>query len=213
MQKFFIHFQGQQLGPFSLEELKQKGITRNTMVWFDGLSEWKEAKDVYELADLFRNQPPPFEKNTTHSNSTSESTTNKEIQGNNGSSWFIWSLVIICVIIVGLLIFIDQQKKQDKISRQLSEQQEQIDVHNAERAAEQERLEKEARQSELARLKHNYDVAINNLRLAKIKLDEVQEFQFLRTLEEKEQQISAQLEVVRKWENEVLERKSMLENF
>ncbi len=213
MQKFFIHFQGQQLGPFSLEELKQKGITRNTMVWFDGLSEWKEAKDVYELSDLFRNQPPPFEKNTTHSNSTSESTTNKEIQGNKGSSWFIWSLVIICVIIVGLLILIDQQKKQDKISRQLSEQQEQIDVHNAERAAEQERLEKEARQSELARLKYNYDVAINNLRLAKIKLDEVQEFQFLRTLEEKEQQISAQLEVVRKWENEVLERKSMLENF
>lgn len=213
MQKFFIHFQGQQLGPFSLEELKQKGITRNTMVWFDGLPEWKEAKDVYELSDLFRNQPPPFEKNTTHSNSTSESTTNKEIQGNMGSSWFIWSLVIICVIIVGLLIFIDQQKKQDKISRQLSEQQEQIDVHNAERAAEQERQEKEARQSELARLKYNYDVAINNLRLAKIKLDEVQEFQFLRTLEEKEQQISAQLEVVRKWENEVLERKSMLENF
>lgn len=213
MQKFFIHFQGQQLGPFSLEELKQKGITRNTMVWFDGLPEWKEAKDVYELSDLFRNQPPPFEKNTTHSNINSESATSKEIQGNKGSSWFIWTLVVICVITVGLLIFIDQQKKQDKISRQLSEQQEQIDVHNAERAAEQERLEKEARQSELARLKYNYDVAINNLRLAKIKLDEVQEFQFLRTLEEKEQQISAQLEVVRKWENEVLERKSMLENF
>jgi hypothetical protein len=213
MHNFYIHFEGQQLGPFTLEELKQRGINRNTMVWFDGLSEWKEAGLIAELKPLFLNQPPPFNKQSTSSNGSAEPIMNNQSQPQNGGSKLVWLLAVLCIIVIGILILIDQQKKQDKINRQLSQQQEQIDEHNAERAAEQERLEKEARQRELSRLRYNYDVAINNLRLARIKLDEVQEFQFLRTLEEKEQQISAQLEVVRKWENEVAKRKSMLENF
>jgi hypothetical protein len=30
------------------------------MLWFDGLVDWQEAGTIEELADLFRNQPPPF---------------------------------------------------------------------------------------------------------------------------------------------------------
>lgn len=36
-------------GPFSLEELKTKGITGNTLIWKSGLSEWIPAMQLAEL--------------------------------------------------------------------------------------------------------------------------------------------------------------------
>ena len=60
MQKYFLHKDGRQVGPYTKEDLAQIRITRDTMLWFDGLVDWQEAGTIEELADLFRNQPPPF---------------------------------------------------------------------------------------------------------------------------------------------------------
>jgi membrane protease subunit (stomatin/prohibitin family) len=60
--QFHIHFNGQKMGPYPLETLKQ-GIgsgqfTRETMVWRDGMSQWSAAGSVPELSSFFG--PPPF---------------------------------------------------------------------------------------------------------------------------------------------------------
>lgn len=47
-----------QKGPFTLEELKEKGITRETLVWFHGLADWKPAGTIPELSELFDVTPP-----------------------------------------------------------------------------------------------------------------------------------------------------------
>ena len=47
-----------QQGPFELEELKEKPITRNTLVWHSGLDQWTLACQVKELGDTFANTPP-----------------------------------------------------------------------------------------------------------------------------------------------------------
>ncbi|GAA4453360.1 DUF4339 domain-containing protein [Rurimicrobium arvi] len=60
MKKYYLHESGSQQGPFSLEELKEKEISRDTPVWFDGLPDWTNAGYVDELKDLFVNTPPPF---------------------------------------------------------------------------------------------------------------------------------------------------------
>ena len=47
-------------GPFSKEELTERGITRETRVWFYELGKWEEAGTVPELNSLFALVPPPI---------------------------------------------------------------------------------------------------------------------------------------------------------
>lgn len=64
MQKYYYSDGSQQFGPFTLEELKHKGLTKETLVWYEGLTEWQIAGNVQELTDLFPTQaapaPPPI---------------------------------------------------------------------------------------------------------------------------------------------------------
>ena len=57
---FFIVVNDQQAGPFTLDELKEIKIHRDTLVWKEGLSEWTRAEDIQDLNELFRSIPPPI---------------------------------------------------------------------------------------------------------------------------------------------------------
>ena len=50
-------------GPFSLEELKQQAINRDTLIWYSGQPNWKPAFEIPELVSLFGapplSDPPP----------------------------------------------------------------------------------------------------------------------------------------------------------
>ena len=119
-------------------------------------------------------------------------------------------MVLLLVGGLGTFIFINQQAKQAEIQRQLEEQnikiQEQEKIEAA-RLAEEERQKRAAnaaqRQAELESLKYDYDQAVTNLRAEKIRLNEIQQFELLRTASEKQQQVQRQLETIRSWENEV----------
>lgn len=49
MEYFIIDNNGQQAGPFSLDQLAQKGITPETLVWAQGMTDWTPAWKVEEL--------------------------------------------------------------------------------------------------------------------------------------------------------------------
>ena len=53
MKKYFYSDGTNNFGPFTLEELREKNITRETKVWFQELGEWKRAGSVSELNELF----------------------------------------------------------------------------------------------------------------------------------------------------------------
>jgi len=62
--KYFIVENNKQAGPFSIYELKDKGITSDVLVWAEGMAEWTPAWKVDELrAFLFNTKdasvPPP----------------------------------------------------------------------------------------------------------------------------------------------------------
>ncbi|GAB6008254.1 DUF4339 domain-containing protein [Dysgonomonas reticulitermitis] len=59
MKFFYVIINGQQQGPFSLDELKEKGIQKDTLVWSEGMSDWQPAGDASELKSLFGVMPPP----------------------------------------------------------------------------------------------------------------------------------------------------------
>lgn len=60
---FHISLNGQQSGPFNLEQLKQYAqggqFTKNHHVWKEGMAGWELATNVQELATVFSVVPPP----------------------------------------------------------------------------------------------------------------------------------------------------------
>ncbi len=63
--KYYIHENGQQEGPYSIEQLKIKNITADTNVWCEGMAQWDKAANIPELEVILSNNstppPPPFE--------------------------------------------------------------------------------------------------------------------------------------------------------
>lgn len=61
--EYFIHNGKEQLGPYTLLELKSKNIKGNTLIWNNTLEDWVQAKELKELSDILENnfiQPPPI---------------------------------------------------------------------------------------------------------------------------------------------------------
>ncbi|MDO4511289.1 MAG: CD225/dispanin family protein [Bacteroidales bacterium] len=58
--KYYMHVNGQQMGPFEESELMINGLTPNTPVWADGMASWIPAGQVAALSYLFAGQVPPY---------------------------------------------------------------------------------------------------------------------------------------------------------
>ena len=63
---YFIIVNDQQQGPFTIDELKLRGIAPDTLVWAEGMPQWMPASQVDELKTSFQNEadgntatPPP----------------------------------------------------------------------------------------------------------------------------------------------------------
>jgi len=61
---FYIAVNGQQQGPFTPDQLQQQAaggsLTRDTLVWSDGMPGWQKAGEVQALSSLFGGMPPPL---------------------------------------------------------------------------------------------------------------------------------------------------------
>jgi membrane protease subunit (stomatin/prohibitin family) len=61
---FYVALNGQQAGPFSMEQLSQMALQgqlkRESLVWKQGMSGWVQASSTAELETLFSAVPPPL---------------------------------------------------------------------------------------------------------------------------------------------------------
>ena len=61
---FYVAVNGQQQGPFDVNALAAKArdgsLTRQTLVWRQGMANWTPAEQVGELASVFAAVPPPI---------------------------------------------------------------------------------------------------------------------------------------------------------
>ncbi|WP_395062776.1 DUF4339 domain-containing protein [Flavobacterium sp.] len=62
MKKYYLHNGSENIGPFDIEELKEKKITRDTPIWCEGMSDWKNVSEVEELSSVLAAIPPPIKK-------------------------------------------------------------------------------------------------------------------------------------------------------
>ncbi len=207
MTQYYLHLNNKQEGPFSLDELKKMSITQETLVWYEGSEEWKNAGVVNELKILFKSIPPQIPISSENNEAL------KNVKTPNKTALKKWLLPVISIsiiLIAGISLFIYQSNKQAAIQQQLDaqnaiilEQQKVAVQRQAEEQRKKEALEKKRREEELVSLKYEFDNAITSLRFAKEKLEQIKQFQLLRTADEKATQIKEQLEIIRNWENEV----------
>jgi hypothetical protein len=112
MKYFFISDGHDKIGPLSKHELYNKNITKETLIWYEGLRSWEKAGDVEELADLFLVQqtPPPLSGQAMAipplPDSRQEFITMAEPKRKNKSTWKIifWSLGILIFLFILTII-------------------------------------------------------------------------------------------------------------
>ena len=66
MKEYFYLKGKDQNGPFTIEQLADKGLTNETNIWTEGMENWQKLKDMTELAQILKPKsvppPPPLVK-------------------------------------------------------------------------------------------------------------------------------------------------------
>lgn len=106
MEYFIIDKNGQQAGPFSLDQLAQKAITPETLVWAQGMADWtpawkvEELKTVLEAAEAIRDNEATQEEATTGTVPPSY----QPVQPQKKSSKTLWKIILGLVVFIILML-------------------------------------------------------------------------------------------------------------
>lgn len=124
MQKYFYADGENSNGPFSLDELKSKGITPNTKVWCEGMADWLPASQVPDLKDLLRLSPPPlgtesraeyrndnYLKNNNYNKNKMENSTQQPPK-----TWLVESILatLFCCLPLGIVGIVNASKVESR---------------------------------------------------------------------------------------------------
>ncbi|MFV8324815.1 DUF4339 domain-containing protein [Flavobacterium sp. ZS1P14] len=223
MKTYYIHNGTENSGPFIMEELKAKKITKTILVWSEGMDEWKYAGDIAELKSILSVIPPPLNKIPPLPKEEEEEEEEKEIRktilGLDKSIFYF--AMGIAALIIGTLIFdsyqenrsteLEQKNSQTEFrNQQLELQQKEIDEQKIQLAIkekiESERLTKEKKDSINNRLLEIKKILLynkTNLEEDKLKLADAKDFQLLRTTNERDQDISLIENDINHWQSEI----------
>lgn len=129
--KYFIVENNKQSGPFSIYELKDKGITSETLVWAEGMTDWTPAWKVDELrAFLFNTKdastPPPLPEDMEQpAAAPAEPAAAIEKKKPQGSSclkrMFVGFLFLLAVLLVAMAVSCpSEQAHKNKIKEKIT---------------------------------------------------------------------------------------------
>lgn len=135
MSQYYYHDGHEQKGPFTIEELKNENIKPDTLIWFEGITEWRKASDVEVLKDLFRKGPPPLP------GAVQESTEVVNVKKKSMLPYIIGGVVLV-ILIIGYLMYQNSKHEAEIINVQTV-----LDQKTKE--AEDQRLAQQQKESEL----------------------------------------------------------------
>lgn len=193
MKQYYLYINNNQIGPLSLDDLKQYAVSADTLVWYSGLPDWQKAGTLDDLKPFIKVTPPPIHSFAAatpppviHEKKYNEAT---KIFGMR-KNIFLYGILGLAFIIC-IATFNSYSNTQDEISRQ---QQEII--------YEQQRV---ARENRIKELSGELKTAYQSLELSKEQLHDATAFKLLRTAGERHEQVSAAEEEVNVWENKIAE--------
>ncbi len=207
MKKYYLHNGTESSGPFDIEELKAKNITKASPVWFEGMLHWKTAGEIPELNHLFLVNPPPFPLFET-AEPTPKITTKKEarkILGLSKNVFFIACVAVVVLIGITVLKNIEENRsrelriknhKTEVENYQLELKQKELDEQKIQ-AVIQEKIDAERATKALTQNTNNRLLEIeklladyqNNMVDTEKKLEQASGFKLLRTGAEKKGQM------------------------
>jgi hypothetical protein len=140
MKKYFLHINNETIGPFDLEELKARSITKKTPIWFEGMEHWKTAEEIPELTSLFLAIPPPISYFSTPPPTPKVEKIEEErlILGLSRNTIFI--IVGAVSLIIATIVF---KSVQENRSRELKLKNHKTEVENYQYQLQQKELEEQ----------------------------------------------------------------------
>lgn len=221
MKKYYLHNGTESSGPFDIEELKAKNITKASPVWFEGMQHWKTAGEIPELTRLFMAVPPPITVFSAPSPTPKVEKIEEErkILGLSRNTFFI--VFGVLVLTTATLVFNNIQENRSRELRiknhktevenyQLELKQKEIEEEkiqavlqekiDAERMAREKKQNDNSRLSEINQMLADYQ---NNLDATEKKLKDASGFKLLRTAEEKKEQMDLLQKNIDSFKNEM----------
>lgn len=148
MKKYYLHNGTESSGPFDIEELKAKNITKQTPVWFEGMEKWKTAGEIEELKSVFVAIPPTINPFTAAPQPSSvlreEEIEEEEIQEEMqilGISRTNFIVVCAVLIFVGASLYINNL--QQKRSKELQQKNHKTEIENYQLELKEKELEEQ----------------------------------------------------------------------
>lgn len=207
MKKYYLHNGTESSGPFDIEELKAKNITKASPVWFEGMLHWKTAGEIPELHQLFTVNPPPFPLFETPKPAPKVETKKeaRKILGMSKNVFFIACAAVVLLIGISVLKNIEENRsrelriknhKTEVENYQLELKQKELDEQKIQ-AVIQEKIDAERAARALTQNANNRLLQIekqladyqNNLVETQKKLENASSFKLLRTGAEKKEQM------------------------
>ncbi len=110
MKKYFYTNGTDKIGPFTLDELKEQNLSRDTKVWFYGLDRWKPLNEIEELKSLTNSVPPPLKtietKEIDYSSKIERTISEKTLIKKKTKNRKTLKVLLIVVVVLTLITFI-----------------------------------------------------------------------------------------------------------
>lgn len=206
MKKYYINNGEQNLGPFDLNDLKSKGIDRDTLVWFFGLERWSRARSIPELKELFRTSLKRREGGF------------RESVDDETASFFKDRLLLFVaaglILGFGILFYSfyitstitqDEQRSHNELqqSKELFMQERVVSVQALPEKLPLLLAEKKTSTKRIAQIEIELAIADQNLAAAEQELMGARYFQFLRMSDVRQQEIEAANKKIEVWKDEI----------
>ena len=205
MKTYYINNGNENGGPFTIEELKSQHISTATLVWFNGMDEWKYAADIEELQPLISTLPPPVKQSQKPESTII--TEPKTILGLK-TSHFILTIIFLAIMIFILILnliqankksLLDERNRQTELGNEKvkldqkvdSEQRIQEEIQKKITTANNNTFKKDSITNRIAELKIVIRDKKSQLDTAESDLIAAQKFKILRSEENKNEQISS----------------------
>lgn len=120
--EYFILINGKQIGPVSLEKMLEHGLTKETLVWTQGMDDWKPAGLVPQVADLFKQTPPspPQDVKIDQLMEDEEEDVVEEIAVTESSfRKYLKYVIPLCILVVMVLSCPDEARHKEVVGKKI----------------------------------------------------------------------------------------------
>jgi hypothetical protein len=218
MRTYYINNGNENAGPFTLEELKNQQIKENTLVWYQGMDEWKHAVDLVDFKPFFNVVLPPIKRSIPTPKAQVTKTT-PTILGLK-KSYFFLALAFSAIMIMVFTLTIIQNNKRDELDlknkqtefgnvqvelqqKESNEQRIQQEIQKRIESQNNNKRRKDSITNRLSEIKILLIEDKNQLAEAKKNLSDAEDFKLLRSETTKEEQIRLIQNDIENWKSEI----------